>query len=80
MVKIWTATDVAEGNHDWDFDTDERGNITALHVKGSVVYNDGESVRGERYNVWDAMSQSQKDKVQSSYALAVTAFNNHFLT
>lgn len=80
MAKDFVATAVASGNHDWDFMVDKQtGNVTALFVRGSVEYNNGEMVRGERVDIWPVMSQAQKDKVQAAYTAAVQFFNNYFL-
>ena len=80
MAQEFVATAIAPGNHDWDFQLDEvTGDIMALFVKGSVEYNDGDMVRGERFDVWPGMTQAQKDKVQAAYTAAAKAFDNHFL-
>lgn len=79
MAKTLTATGIGAGNHDWDFEVDEDGKITALFVKGSVEYDGGDVVRGERFDIWGGMTPTRKAKVQTAYTAAKNAFDNHFL-
>ncbi len=79
MAKVYEATGIAPGNHDWDYTVDETGQITALNVKGSVEYDGGEMVRAESLDIWPGMAPTLKGKVQQAYTAAVNAFNNYFM-
>ncbi|KKL20597.1 hypothetical protein LCGC14_2453870 [marine sediment metagenome] len=76
MAKTFTAQSVGI-NHDWDFDVDDNGNITALNIQSEVNY--GEMGRVERFDIWASLNPAQKTKIQQGYDLAKQLFNNYFL-
>lgn len=80
MAKQYIAIAV-DGNHDWDFDIDNAGQIIGLNIKGEVDWSDGENERRttERLDIWLLMTAAQKIAVQNAYDKAVLAFKNNFI-
>lgn len=80
MATEWTAISV-EPNHEWDFQADADGTVTALFIRGNVTYQCAAEERtwNEKRDVWPELSGEQQAQIQARYSASRTWFNDQFL-
>ena len=76
MTKTYTAKSIGK-NHDWDFSVDEDSKITAINVKSEVNY--GTMGMLESLDIWQLLSDAQKEKMQVIYDNVAQVFNKQIL-